>query len=80
MTENVWTIGLDIGQVRDPSVVAEAVPTPIGRTLHASPCDADASVPRGRRSATNAARMSLWTCSGSTTSDASRSARDTPSR
>ncbi len=29
-------------------VVVEAVPTPTGRGLHASPCDADASVPRGR--------------------------------
>jgi hypothetical protein len=50
MAENVWTLGLDIGQVRDPSalVVTEAVPTPTGRAVHADPCDADASVPRGR--------------------------------
>ena len=47
---NVWTLGLDVGQVRDPSalVVTEAVPTPTGRTVHASPCDAAASVPRGQ--------------------------------
>jgi hypothetical protein len=46
---SVWTIGYDVGQVRDPSalVVAEAVPTPSGRVAHASPCDAGSSVPRG---------------------------------
>jgi hypothetical protein len=46
---SVWTIGYDVGQVRDPSalVVAEAVPTPSGRVAHVSPCDAGSSVPRG---------------------------------
>jgi hypothetical protein len=49
-SQHVWTIGYDVGQVRDPSalVVAEALPTPSGRTLHARPCDAAASVPRGQ--------------------------------
>ena len=33
MSENTWTIGYDVGQVRDPSalVVAESIPTPTGR-------------------------------------------------
>jgi hypothetical protein len=46
---NTWTIGYDVGQVRDPSalVVVEALPTRTGRAVHASPCDAGPSVPRG---------------------------------
>ncbi len=42
MTEQNYTIGLDIGQRRDPTalVVAEAVPTLTGRAIHARDCGA----------------------------------------
>jgi hypothetical protein len=46
---NTWTVGYDVGQVRDPSalVIAEAVPTPTGRGLHTSWCGSGLSVPVG---------------------------------
>jgi hypothetical protein len=45
----VWTVGFDVGQVRDPSalVIAEAVPTPTGRGVHSSACGSDPSVSVG---------------------------------